>query len=101
MASLFQKTIGTTSQRLPKPTTESAQLKWSESYGCLPLYFEANRGQTDPQVRFFSRGSGYSLFITPREAVLTLNKKNIKRNKGEKINSWPPTPKSPLLTRDN
>ncbi len=46
----------------------------SNSYGRLPLRFEANRGQTDEQVRFLSRGPGYSLFLTPAEAVLSLSK---------------------------
>ena len=41
-------------------------------YGRLPLSFEANRGQTDEQVEFLSRGNGYALFLTPNEAVLTL-----------------------------
>src|SRR5713226_4478090 len=36
----------------------------------LPLFFEANQGQTDPRVRFLSRGSGYTLFLTPTETVL-------------------------------
>jgi len=45
-------------------------------YGRLPLSFEPNQGQTDPQVRFTSRGKGYSLFLTDTEAVLTLSKKN-------------------------
>src|SRR5262249_30588695 len=35
-----------------------------ESYGKLPLSFEANQGQTDRQVKFLSRGGGYSLFLT-------------------------------------
>jgi hypothetical protein len=35
----------------------------------LPLIFEANTGQTDPAVKFLSRGSGYTLFLTPTEAV--------------------------------
>jgi hypothetical protein len=43
-----------------------------ESYGRLPLSFETNRGQTDSQVKFLSRGSGYSLFLTGNEAVLAL-----------------------------
>jgi len=42
------------------------------SYGKLPLSFEANQGQADPQVKFLSRGQGYSLFLTPTEAVLQL-----------------------------
>ncbi|MEJ7653806.1 MAG: hypothetical protein WKH64_10950 [Chloroflexia bacterium] len=29
-------------------------------------------GQTDPRVRFLARGGGYTLFLTPNEAVLTL-----------------------------
>ena len=44
-----------------------------ESYGKLPLAFEANQGQTDSQVKFLSRGAGYSLFLTPTEAVLALS----------------------------
>lgn len=30
----------------------------------LPLRFEPNRGQSDPQVRFLARGSGYGLYLT-------------------------------------
>jgi len=44
----------------------------SRSYGNLPLSFEVNQGQADPQVRFLSRGSGYSLFLTGGETVLAL-----------------------------
>jgi hypothetical protein len=40
------------------------------SYGKLPLSFEVNRGQTDPQVKFLSRGRGYTLFLTGDAAVL-------------------------------
>src|ERR1039458_7828607 len=43
-----------------------------EAYGKLPLSFEANQGQADAQVKFLSRGNGYSLFLTSNEAVLTL-----------------------------
>jgi uncharacterized repeat protein (TIGR01451 family) len=46
----------------------------ASAYGQLPLSFEANAGQTDKRVKFLSRGSGYSLFLTPNEAVLALNK---------------------------
>jgi hypothetical protein len=45
----------------------------SEAYGELPLHFEANQGQTDAQVNFLARGSGYTLFLTPGEAVLKLS----------------------------
>jgi hypothetical protein len=42
------------------------------AYGQLPLHFEQNRGQSDPQVKFLARGLGYALFLTPTEAVLSL-----------------------------
>lgn len=42
------------------------------SYSNLPLSFEANQGQTDAQVKFLSRGRGYTLFLAATEAVLTL-----------------------------
>lgn len=60
---------------------------------CLPLfaggpkfappiapYFEENRGQSDPSARFLSRGSGYSVFITDRGAVLSLPGKEGKQS---------------------
>src|SRR5438093_10913851 len=40
------------------------------SHGHLPLTFEVNQGQTDPQVQFFSRGRGATFFLTKTEAVL-------------------------------
>jgi hypothetical protein len=43
-----------------------------ESFGKLPLSFEPNQGQTDRRVKFFSRGEGYTLFLTGSEAVLSL-----------------------------
>jgi hypothetical protein len=50
----------------------AATLRLVESYGKLPLSFEANQGQTDSQVKFLSRGRGYMLFLTGNEAVLAL-----------------------------
>lgn len=38
----------------------------------MPLRFEPNRGQTDPRVKFLSRGPGYTLFLTGDEALLLL-----------------------------
>jgi hypothetical protein len=40
----------------------------------LPLDFEANLGQSDPQVRFLTRGPGYTLFLTATETVMVLPK---------------------------
>ena len=56
---------------LQAPT--AAKPEMLEAYGKLPLSFEANRGQTDAQVKFLSRGRGYTMFLTRRaETVLVL-----------------------------
>ena len=48
--------------------------KTAKTFGNVPMQFEANRGQSVPQVQFISRGSGYSLFLTSTEAVIVLNR---------------------------
>jgi hypothetical protein len=48
------------------------------SYANLPLQFEANGGQTNSEVKFLSRGRGYTLFLTGNEAVLTLRSSQAK-----------------------
>ncbi len=42
------------------------------AYGQVPLSFEPNLGQTDSQAGYLSQGSGYTLFLNSREAVLSL-----------------------------
>jgi hypothetical protein len=49
------------------------------TYGSLPLTFEANEGQVDQAVRFLVRGQGVTLFLTPAEAVLSLDGRSGKR----------------------
>ena len=51
------------------PTATARVVK---SFGRLLPGFEVNRGQVDAQVKFLTRGSGYTLFLTPSEAVLVL-----------------------------
>ena len=48
--------------------------RMGDSYGKLPLSFEANRGQTARQVKFLARGPDYSLFLTGDAAVLSLHR---------------------------
>ncbi|MGH9940885.1 MAG: SBBP repeat-containing protein, partial [Pyrinomonadaceae bacterium] len=52
---------------------EAERARAQKATAQLPLQFEANRGQTDAQVKFFARGSGYGLYLTPTEAVLNLS----------------------------
>jgi hypothetical protein len=51
------------------PASQQPSVAWHRP---LPLRFEANRGQSHPQVKFLSRGRGYTLFLTSEEAVLTV-----------------------------
>ena len=59
------------------------------NYGKLPLTFEANQGQTDPQVKFMAHGSGYSIFLTSGQMVLALRSSAAKQNAAQ--NSAAPT----------
>jgi len=58
----------------PKEVTPRQRVLLNEAYGKLPMRFEKNKGQTDSQVQFFARGSGYNLFLTPTESVIVLSK---------------------------
>lgn len=60
---------GTSLQAAPAPQGR-AQLTALDD---RPLAFEENRGQTDPRVKYLSRGQRYTLFLTPAEAVLALH----------------------------
>jgi hypothetical protein len=69
----------------PSRADTIARKRVRNAYGQLPLSFELNRGQTAPEVQFLARASGYTLFLTSQEAVLSLRQ------------SVPPT--SPHLAR--
>jgi hypothetical protein len=49
----------------------------SASFGNLQLSFEANQGQSDPAVKFLSRGHGYTLFLTDSQATVKLTNRSI------------------------
>src|SRR3954469_5334054 len=55
-------------------TPASTRAQVSNSFGKLPLSFEANAGQSHAGVNFLSRGKGYTLYLSPTEAVLGLHK---------------------------
>jgi hypothetical protein len=61
-----------TNALLGTPVTANAQMQ--QAYDKLPISFEVNTGQVASQVQYFSRGSGYSLFLTSDGAVLSLTK---------------------------
>lgn len=54
------------------PVDDATKSRMLDALGKIPMSFEVNRGQTDKQVQFLSRGSGYTLFLTRDAAVLAL-----------------------------
>ncbi|MBI2989559.1 MAG: hypothetical protein HYY45_22595, partial [Deltaproteobacteria bacterium] len=63
-----------TSPQIPQATKDRIQATFLKA----PLHFEANQGQSDGQVKFLARGSGYTMFLTATEAVLVLRKPEAK-----------------------
>ncbi|OGR66584.1 MAG: hypothetical protein A2X31_04495 [Elusimicrobia bacterium GWB2_63_22] len=45
------------------------------------MYFEANKGQTDASVKFFTRAAGYNLYLTASEAVTVLRRAKADKTK--------------------
>ncbi|MFZ0774802.1 MAG: SBBP repeat-containing protein [Candidatus Sulfotelmatobacter sp.] len=60
-----------------KTITPAARERLRASFAALPLAFEQNQGQTDPQVKYMARANGYTLFLTNNDAVFSLRSKPI------------------------
>src|SRR6266571_3504190 len=75
-ASLCAIVLVSRSPRMPARGSMSAVAKQRivTAYGKLPLVFEANRGQSNEQVKFLSRASGHTVFLTATETVLSTDK---------------------------
>ena len=76
------RSVGAAPQLQPPGTSSKAlaasvradQKRTRMTMGQLPLSFEMNHGQFDPQVRFASRGADLKAFLTQSEAVFVLRK---------------------------
>jgi Beta-propeller repeat len=66
--------------KAPAPSRDLAKVK--ESYAKIPLSFVANLGQADKNVKFVSRGSGYSLALAPNTFTLAVAAQRNKSNEG-------------------
>src|SRR5918911_2305032 len=53
-----------------KPFDEATRARVNETPGKSSLSFEENRGGMDRHVKYVSRGTGYTLFLTTTEAVV-------------------------------
>lgn len=60
--------------RQPAAVLLAARQRAHASYAALPLAFEPNQGQTDPQVQYTAQGAGYKLYLTSSQAILTVRK---------------------------
>jgi hypothetical protein len=60
----------------PANAQDTTRQKVEVTYGNLPLSFEPNHGQTDPQVKFLSRASHRTLWLTGNEAVLAVGRRS-------------------------
>ena len=67
---------GTTSNIGSTSTTsdEAHKARLGEAYGRMPLSFEENAGQTNKEVKFLARVQDYQLYLTPTEAVISLDR---------------------------
>lgn len=61
------------------------QAKAQSAFADRPLCFEANIGQTDASVKYLARGKGYTLYLTPKEAVLALQARDASGAKGDVV----------------
>jgi hypothetical protein len=58
--------------KIAKPSDGEGSAKVVHEYAKLPMGFEPNVGQANAQAKFLARGEGYTVFLTPGEAVLGL-----------------------------
>src|SRR6266566_4456761 len=111
LSSPSTRTAARAAANLSKPSgsNRAGQQRLAENYGKVSLSFEANRGQTDPRVKFLSRGSGYTLFLTGDEAVLSLrsqkpgvrSQKSEVRSQKHETRPWSLVPGHLQRTRDS
>jgi hypothetical protein len=59
-----------------KTVPPSARERVKASFAGLPLGFEQNYGQTDPQVKYMAHANGYTLFLTNHDAVFAFHAKS-------------------------
>ena len=57
-----------------KTITPAARERLQATFSALPLAFEQNQGQTDPQVKYMARANGYRLYLTSSQAIFTIHK---------------------------
>ena len=67
---LRARSARTLATQVPASAAQSGRVR--ADLDALPLAFEANQGQTDPQVKYMARGKGYTAFLTADETVFAM-----------------------------
>jgi Beta-propeller repeat len=90
----------------PKTISPAVRERLQASFASLPLAFEQNQGQTDPQVKYMARANGYTLFLTSRDAVFSFHSKssaNARPSRGRvpkvQVNAAPSISEKPAVVR--
>ncbi|TAM79111.1 MAG: choice-of-anchor D domain-containing protein [Acidobacteria bacterium] len=71
---LFSMTLGALASGAAERPKQAGPLPSHVRYASLPLAFEQNQGQANSAVKFLARGSGYAVFLTENEAVISLER---------------------------
>jgi len=91
-----------------QPTTISPAVRerLQASFASLPLAFEPNQGQTDPQVKYLARANGYTLFLTSQDAVFSFHSKSSRNARPSRsrvsrlqVNAAPSISEKPAVVR--
>jgi hypothetical protein len=72
-----------------KPAQAPANRTAAANYGKLPMTFEPNVGQTASAVRFLSRGSGYTVYLTAGEMVFSAHSSKVSAQTGSSQTASP------------
>ena len=57
----------------PAPNSCQAVARVEGDFGQLPLYFMENQGQVNPEVQYYTQGTGFALGFTPQGPIFLLN----------------------------
>lgn len=68
--------------------TQPQREQLQATFAALPLAFEQNAGQIDPQVKFTARANGYTLFLTNRDAVFSFRTKSSRGDAAQRSTSF-------------
>ena len=64
----------------PIPSNCQASIRLAGDFSHVPCYFVENQGQTNPAVKYYTRGHGFALGFTPKDQFFCLIREPVKPN---------------------